>query len=125
MLRLELSPLRAHKHRYNFQDTSDPLCIVCKVTEDTKHYLLHCKSFRLARVSLMQEVSSILGFNISTLSIGRTISILLCWVMGKYALGCIYAMLIMIHCYLSSIWPLNCGLGSVDSYPQSIVQDKT
>ena len=77
MLRLELSPLRAHKHRYNFQDTSDPLCIVCKTTEDTKHYLLHCKSFRLTRVSLMQEVSSILGFDILTLSNGRIISILL------------------------------------------------
>ena len=77
MLRLELSPLRAHKHRYNFQDTSDPLCIVCKTTEDTKHYLLHCKSFRLTRVSLMQEVSSILGFDILTLPNGRTISILL------------------------------------------------
>jgi len=77
LLRLELSPLRAHKYRYNFEDTSDPLCVVCKATEDTKHYLLHCKSYRLTRVSLMQEVSSILGFNISTLPNGRIISILL------------------------------------------------
>ena len=77
MLRMELSPLRAHKHKYNFNDTSDPLCIVCGVIEDTCHYLLHCKSYRLARVSLLQEVSRISAVDMSTLPQRRRVSILL------------------------------------------------
>ena len=77
MLRMELSPLRAHKHKYNFNDTSDPLCIVCGVNEDTCHYLLHCKSYRLARVSLLQEVSRISAVDISTIPQRRRVSILL------------------------------------------------
>ena len=77
MLRMELGPLRAHKYKYNFIDTSDPLCIVCKKIENTSHYLLHCKSFRLARVSLLQDVSIILKFDISALPERKIVSILL------------------------------------------------
>jgi hypothetical protein len=77
MLRLELSPLRAHKHKHKFEDTSDPYCIVCGKIEDTSHYLIHCKSYRLARVTLLQKVSDILSVNISTLPKRRILSILL------------------------------------------------
>ena len=38
MLRVGLSPLREHKFRHGFLDTSDPLCIVCKKKEDTEHF---------------------------------------------------------------------------------------
>ena len=77
MLRMELSPLRAHKHKYNFNDTSDPFCVVCGNTEDTNHYLLHCKSFKLSRATLLQKVSDIICVDLSTLPQRRVVSILL------------------------------------------------
>ena len=77
MLRMELSPLRAHKHKHNFKDTTDPFCIVCGSLEDTKHYLLLCKSYQLSRVTLLQNVSNILKVNISTLPQRQMVSILL------------------------------------------------
>ncbi|MCH2389971.1 MAG: reverse transcriptase family protein [Nitrospinales bacterium] len=58
-LRMELSPLRAHKFKYKFIDTNDPFCPVCESTEDTEHFLLHCRSFTLLRVNLIQSVSTI------------------------------------------------------------------
>ena len=77
MLRLGLSPLRAHKFKYGFQDTSDPFCLVCESTEDTEHYLLHCKSYSLSRTSLMYRVSEIIQTDISTLPKRTMVSILL------------------------------------------------
>ena len=68
ILRMELSPLRAHKFQHNFNDTSDEYCIVCGTIEDTKHFLLHCVSFRLSRTILMQRISSLVKMNILTLS---------------------------------------------------------
>ena len=59
LLRMELSPLRAHKFKYKFSDTQDPFCSVCESVEDTEHFLLHCRSYRLSRVDLTQSVSSI------------------------------------------------------------------
>ena len=41
------------------------------------HYLLLCKSFRLQRSSLMQNVSTILGFDILALPKRRIVNILL------------------------------------------------
>ena len=63
-LRLDLSPLNAHKHSYNFPDTPEPFCIVCESIEDTMHYLLLCKSFRLQRSSLMLDVSTFKKYNL-------------------------------------------------------------
>ena len=54
-----LSPLRAHKFKYKFNDTDDPFCSVCETVEDTEHFLLHCESYRLTRVDLFQSVSNI------------------------------------------------------------------
>ena len=36
MLRMELSPLRAHKFRFGFSDTSDPFCDFCLKTKKLK-----------------------------------------------------------------------------------------
>ena len=63
-----LSPLRAHKFKYNFRDTPDPFCIVCESNEDTEHYLLHCRSYRLARIELSQKILSIIGSSFENLS---------------------------------------------------------
>ena len=65
---MELSPLRAHKFGHNFNDTSDEYCTSCGSFEDTKHFLLHCVSFRLSRAILMQRVSALVKMNILTLS---------------------------------------------------------
>ena len=70
-----LSPLRAHKFKYNFNDTEDPFCLVCETIEDTEHFLLHCSSFRLTRVDLFQSVSNITSF--SNLNTKRKIHLLL------------------------------------------------
>ena len=78
MLRMNLSPLRAHKHKYNFADISDPLCIVCKTPENTEHYLLHCKSYALSRVTLLRKVSLVVKTDILTMPKRRVVSILLC-----------------------------------------------
>ena len=77
MLRTGLNPLRDHKFKYNFADTSDPLCIVCGSVEDPNHYLLHCSSFRLSRSTLMRRVSAIVNIDISTLPQRKIVSILL------------------------------------------------
>ena len=77
LLRMDLSPLRAHKYRYNFEDTSDPFCTTCGSTEDTRHYLLHCLSFRLSRSDLFQRLSNILGFDFTTKPCKEKIRILL------------------------------------------------
>ena len=68
ILRMELSPLRAHKFNRNFNDTSDEYCTTCGTIEDTKHFLLHCVNFRLSRAVLMQRISAIVKMNILTLS---------------------------------------------------------
>ena len=86
MLRLKLSPLKAHKYARNFRDTPDPYCTVCEQEEDTKHFLLLCKSYKLARNTLMQTINSILEYDIvsivnykvvSTLPMTRILDILL------------------------------------------------
>jgi len=77
MLRLGLSPLREHKYRHGFLDTSDPLCLICKKKEDTEHFLLLCKSFTLSRTTLMHQISEVVGENISALPKRTMVSILL------------------------------------------------
>ena len=77
ILRMELSPLRAHKFNRNFNDTSDEYCSYCGTVEDTKHFLLHCVSFRLSRAILMQRISAILKMDILTLSENKIMEIFL------------------------------------------------
>ena len=72
-----LSPLRAHKYKYNFIDTGDPYCTVCGTIEDTGHYLLQCSSYRLSRSSLLDNVSNILRINVFELPYKLKIRVLL------------------------------------------------
>ena len=45
-LRLELSHLREHKFKYNFQNCLNPLCSCGSSIKSTSHFLLHCAIFR-------------------------------------------------------------------------------
>ena len=77
MLRMNLSPLRAHKHKYNFADTSDPMCHVCKTRETTEHFLLHCRYFTLSRATMMRKISSIIKRDPSNIPQKCLVSVLL------------------------------------------------
>ena len=77
MLRMNLGPLRAHKHKYNFADTSDPLCKVCGSLENTEHFLLHCRSFALSRTTMMRNISAIINCDVSTIPQRKVVSTLL------------------------------------------------
>ena len=70
MLRLGLSPLKAHKHRHGFAEElqSGPDCGMCECPETTEHYLLYCRSFRLSRSILFDKVSEIMNVDFSTLA---------------------------------------------------------
>ena len=77
MLRLGLSPLKAHKYRHGFQDIANGLCEVCNTKEDTKHFLLLCRSYTSLRTTLLQKISNILHLDVSTLSRRSLVNILL------------------------------------------------
>ena len=44
-LRLRLSPLRSHKWRHNFIDTTSDICHCKQGVENTDHFLLYCSSY--------------------------------------------------------------------------------
>ena len=77
MLRMNLSPLRAHKNKYNFLDTPHAQCLVCGCEEDTDHFLLHCISYRLARATMFENISLIINVQLLTLPMRRVRFILL------------------------------------------------
>ena len=77
MLRMSLSPLNAHKFAYNFPGAISASCISCGNEETTNHYLLTCISYRLSRATMFQDVSEIIGVDISTLPMKTRTSILL------------------------------------------------
>ena len=77
MLRVDQSPLRAYKFGHGFLDTSNGLCTLCNSKEDTVHFLLLCRSYILARTTLLHNVSDTLGFNVSTLPRRSLVNILL------------------------------------------------
>ena len=72
-----LSPLLAHKFKYNFEDTPHDKCAVCECVEDTNHFLLNCLSYRLARATMLENISQIINIQMSTLPQSRMLSILL------------------------------------------------
>ena len=80
MLRMELSPLNDHKYKHNFQNTHQ-FCAVCGCTENTRHYLLSCKSYQLSRTTMFNTISPIirsqLGKELSTVPQSLMISIML------------------------------------------------
>ena len=65
-LHVKFSDLREHRFQHNFFVT--PVCICNEDDETTEHYLLCCHLHRLHRVALLEIVSIILKFNVSTLS---------------------------------------------------------
>ena len=76
MLRVGLSPLNAHKFEHNFKNITKH-CLLCGCPEDTSHFLLDCKSYRLSRTAMFNEVSAILNRDVSTLPKRTVVSILL------------------------------------------------
>ena len=59
-LRLNLSPLREHKWRYNFADTTSNICRCKEDKEDTRHYFFSCSLFKNQREILLTSVKEIL-----------------------------------------------------------------
>ena len=55
-LRLGFSHLREHKFRHNFSDTINPLCTCTLEPETTIHFLLHCRNYSNARITLMSDL---------------------------------------------------------------------
>ena len=59
-LRVGLSPLRAHKFRHNFRDTSNEMCTCQSGIESTSHFLLYCPLFNDQREVLKDAVQPII-----------------------------------------------------------------
>ena len=76
MLRLEHSPLHAHKVANGFPNAYSG-CDICESEENNEHYLLTCISYRLSRATMIRKVSEITGVNMSTLPRRTQVSILL------------------------------------------------
>ena len=62
-LRVGLSPLKSHKSRHNFADTTNDWCDCHCAPEDVAHFLFFCDRFSLPRSELRTSVSSILESN--------------------------------------------------------------
>ena len=58
-LRLGLSPLREHKFRHNFLDTTDQMCLSNDGIETTIHFMLLCQEYTVHRTVLLGKVTSI------------------------------------------------------------------
>ena len=59
-LRVNLSPLKGHKWRYNFSDTPSGICHCNQGIEDTSHFLFSCPSYVAQRATLVTSVNMIL-----------------------------------------------------------------
>ena len=59
MLRMNLSPLNAHKKHYKIADTRHSYC-KCGHYEDNAHFLLDCQSYALSRSTMMKTVHYLL-----------------------------------------------------------------
>ena len=62
-LRLRLSPLRSHKWRHNFIDTTSDICHCKQGVENTDHFLLYCSSYTTQRASLIVSTNEIILTN--------------------------------------------------------------
>ena len=59
-LRVGLSPLRSHKYRHNFTDTTSDICHCNQRIEDTNHFLFSCPDYAILRANLAASVINIL-----------------------------------------------------------------
>ena len=64
----DLSHLRDHKFRHNFNDTVNPICSCNIEAESTKHYLLHWLFYIDLRKTLL-GIIDIIGFDYKPLMI--------------------------------------------------------
>ena len=62
-IRVELSPLNAHKKQHNFLDTLDDTCQCSLGAETTQHFLLKCPNFSVRRQELFETLYPILSVN--------------------------------------------------------------
>ena len=58
-LRLDLSHLRDHKFKHNFQDTLNPICTCVEDIETSCHDLLHCLLYNNERLALLNVIQGI------------------------------------------------------------------
>ena len=58
-LRVGLGHLNARRFHHNLQEYLNPLCSGSLETEDTTHYLLHCRYFSNQRTDLMNSLNSV------------------------------------------------------------------
>ena len=75
-LRVELSDLRYHKFRHNF-NCSNPSCLCLTGIDDNEHSLLHCRRFATQRRDLLDLVSSLSNVEIVRLSSKESSNLLL------------------------------------------------
>ena len=59
-LRVNLNPLRSHKHCHEFNDTPSDKCLCNHGIEDINHFLFPCSLFTIQRTSLRASVAKIL-----------------------------------------------------------------
>ena len=62
-LRLNLSPLKSHKKRYNFDGFLNDWCDCSCAPEDTSHFFFHCPLFYQQRLNLINSITLILRVN--------------------------------------------------------------
>ena len=62
-LRLQFSPLNAHRFRHNF-DSLSPLCVCGEEDENNEHFFLHCHLFQTMQNELFGQLSHVLGFSV-------------------------------------------------------------
>ena len=55
-LRVGLSPLRSHKYRHNFTDTTSDICHCNQGIEDTNHFLFSRPGYAILRANLAASV---------------------------------------------------------------------
>ena len=58
-MRLGLSHLADHKYRRSFQNCLNPICSCGQEVETTRHFLLHCLSYRCARKTFFEKINLI------------------------------------------------------------------
>ena len=62
-LKVGLSPLRSHKYRHNFTDTTSDICHCNQGIEDTNYFLFSCPDYAILRGTLAASVINILQKN--------------------------------------------------------------
>ena len=75
-LRIEFSPLNAHRFRHNF-DCLNPICACGQAIEDNEHFLLHCHLFNPMRRDLFGQLDDIQGLNTNNLDSNALCALLL------------------------------------------------